>query len=219
MVEPRFIPTHVGNIRSSGRMTEGGTVHPHACGEHSPTGVNCGMFCGSSPRMWGTSYNAGNGSRKCRFIPTHVGNITAKGAFSRTPSVHPHACGEHLLCRVSDRNPSGSSPRMWGTCTLLSQSPIKVRFIPTHVGNITLSPAQASVRAVHPHACGEHALTSQYCGEFAGSSPRMWGTSPLVPAPLVVERFIPTHVGNIKNSNGCVQCDPVHPHACGEHCQ
>ena len=31
----RFIPTRVGNIQCHRALATGGTVHPHACGEHT----------------------------------------------------------------------------------------------------------------------------------------------------------------------------------------
>ena len=53
---------------------------------------------GSSPRMWGTQplhLYEGEGQR---FIPTHVGNTDLDIDLPLTLAVHPHACGEHLLC-------------------------------------------------------------------------------------------------------------------------
>ena len=51
---PRFIPTHVGNIRCAAVTVGNGSVHPHACGEHEWLKTHKGTSCGSSPRMWGT---------------------------------------------------------------------------------------------------------------------------------------------------------------------
>ena len=53
-VEPRFIPTHVGNTASSTAGTSSRPVHPHACGEHVISMLQDGAKAGSSPRMWGT---------------------------------------------------------------------------------------------------------------------------------------------------------------------
>ncbi len=50
----RFIPTRVGNTRVHLERLDGGSVHPHACGEHRG-GESEGCDCiGSSPRVWGT---------------------------------------------------------------------------------------------------------------------------------------------------------------------
>ena len=57
------------------------------------------------------------------------------------------------------------------------------------------------------------------CGSLRrnGSSPRLWGTPPILRWRLRFRRFIPTPVGNTRPSRrpGCRIS--VHPHACGEH--
>ena len=87
---------------------------------------------------------------------------------------------------------------MWGTRIGRKVAGEINRFIPTHVGNtVALSPLTRSL-AVHPHACGEHPAQAPVAEYWSGSSPRMWGTHKLVPDDLLVERFIPTHVGNTR---------------------
>ena len=54
----------------------------------------------------------------------------------------------------------------------------------------------AQVTAVHPHACGEHLLSSLIIKDPDGSSPRMWGTQNWTEEEARQTRFIPTHVGN-----------------------
>ena len=71
---------------------------------------------GSSPRVWGTYIILPVPHAKQRFIPTCVGNILQIKTAFRTPSVHPHVCGEHDL-----------KPLLNGG---------KRRFIPTCVGNM-----------------------------------------------------------------------------------
>ncbi len=53
-----------------------------------------------------------------------------------------------------------------------------------------------------------------FCG---GSSPRMWGTLYRFTSLMTYLRFIPTHVGNTAEGKHRRHCQPVHPHACGEH--
>ena len=50
----RFIPTHVGNTHAVNAAWAEVTVHPHACGEHTPFAADIDSQFGSSPRMWGT---------------------------------------------------------------------------------------------------------------------------------------------------------------------
>ncbi len=91
-----------------------------------------------------------------RFIPTHVGNTPLVLKMSTSPSVHPHACGEHITLSISACSSVGSSPRMWGTRYGWFSIQGNIRFIPTHVGNTSCSACLSSTRSVHPHACGEH---------------------------------------------------------------
>ena len=173
----RFIPTHVGNTPPANPLTKDGG--------------------GSSPRMWGTPGQPVAGHHEGRFIPTHVGN-TASGSVSMLMSpVHPHARGEHIeQFRLGFPN-TGSSPRMWGTPELKRRAVNFNRFIPTHVGNTPRRLRPRLKGAVHPHACGEHAVTR---GRVA-----------------VAVRFIPTHVGNTRPCFRLAFGLSVHPHACGEH--
>ena len=71
---PRFIPTHVGNTRSTTGPTTRRSVHPHACGEHPSREPEQFPGLGSSPRMWGTRHRGIAGPMTGWFIPTHVGN-------------------------------------------------------------------------------------------------------------------------------------------------
>ncbi len=172
----RFIPTHVGNTSEVSEFRLRKPVHPHACGEHSRTGLGGRGESGSSPRMWGTRLERHCGSPLPRFIPTHVGNTQTSLFFTHTNPVHPHACGEHLKLKMILQFQTGSSPRMWGTHRADERPLIHVRFIPTHVGNTTNVNLQTNTLTVHPHACGEHLGRDPLSLPISGSSPRMWGT-------------------------------------------
>ena len=132
-------------------------------------------------------------------------------------SVHPHACGEHHASLVAATTYDGSSPRMWGTLFADCPHLLGRRFIPTHVGNTPRAGRPATIRSVHPHACGEHTHRLRSVDRVSGSSPRMWGTHVGPVRCNLLARFIPTHVGNT-GFLGALGCkDAVHPHACGEH--
>ena len=157
----RFIPTPVGNTAPRFAGARANPVHPHACGEHA----------------WGLPSPAARG----RFIPTPVGNTGFSGCNHCRPSVHPHACGEHAgdiatelhtrrfiptpvgntnTRKGRDLTASGSSPRLWGTHRWRFRRRGRGRFIPTPVGNTRASLTSASETSVHPHACGEHAISN-----------------------------------------------------------
>ena len=131
----RFIPTHVGNGSPAACRSGRWTVHPHACGERVNGFWRDADWLGSSPRMWGTVNTDPKVRGLTRFIPTHVGNGIPAKKWHCVKPVHPHACGERLrVCSMRARS-LGSSPRMWGTDGLVLECHVRLRFIPTHVGN------------------------------------------------------------------------------------
>ena len=71
--------------------------------------------------------------------------------------------------------------------------------------------------AVHPRACGEHAIDAKRWVEQGGSSPRLRGTSCFGPSRPRLVWFIPAPAGNMERRAPNVQTAPVHPRACGEH--
>src|SRR5437899_2111701 len=106
--------------------------------------------------MWGTPDPVPCVVLADRFIPTHVGNTFDVAMIKLQLSVHPHACGEHFEPILRANAKIGSSPRMWGTLTLIGGKEAIDRFIPTHVGNTASAQSRSTARTVHPHACGEH---------------------------------------------------------------
>ena len=152
-----------------------------------------------------------------RFIPTPVGNILQIIKVAYLKTVHPHACGEHASSRKLPKRMAGSSPRLWGTYIPHAYRLLPLRFIPTPVGNINIFKSLRMLIAVHPHACGEHALAINMGDAVYGSSPRLWGTSINRLTAGNSARFIPTPVGNIHGKKFPCGNSSVHPHACGEH--
>ena len=112
----RFIPAHAGNTRyarspfpcravhprACGEHVAvsiwrvGPAVHPRACGEHASTCASGTSRYGSSPRMRGTRKPGGAAGERRRFIPAHAGNTLGGSSVSRSLTVHPRACGEHM---------------------------------------------------------------------------------------------------------------------------
>ena len=85
------------------------------------------------------------------------------------------------------------------------------------MGNITVYNTGLCEDAVHPHVCGEHSSPPVSIASFTGSSPRVWGTLVNLTKKEIVERFIPTCVGNIAVAALETVVLAVHPHVCGEH--
>ena len=91
-----------------------------------------------------------------------------------------------------------------------------MRFIPTCVGNSIWTLHPLPLETVHPHVCGELLLSGITAATMAGSSPRVWGTLFPWRFSIIIERFIPTCVGNSEVVGLIPGEVPVHPHVCGE---
>ena len=137
-------------------------------------------------------------------------------SWATSSAVHPHGCGElekhysHVDYNI------GSSPRMWGTPIGESGWGKSGRFIPTDVGNSDGVMVKTPDTPVHPHGCGELVSDSLAICPVHGSSPRMWGTRTGSANNGVIDRFIPTDVGNSQMHCFLALYKPVHPHGCGE---
>ena len=132
-------------------------------------------------------------------------------------SVHPHARGEHVTTGAEWSNPTGSSPRAWGTPSRSRHGLRLGRFIPTRVGNTALHLGVTCPHPVHPHARGEHLDVDNSGISRYGSSPRAWGTPMVRKFENIFSRFIPTRVGNTVSRLKTRSRNAVHPHARGEH--
>ena len=149
--------------------------------------------------------------------PTHVGNTRCHRTMRWRTSAHPHACGEYAACEAMYESYRGSSPRVWGIPGEDAAGVLTTRFIPTRVGNTSSFTRDLASASVHPHACGEYIITEKDKDALYGSSPRVWGIRQRDGQFRLVDRFIPTRVGNTaQQAPGCIR-GAVHPHACGEY--
>ncbi len=129
-VQPRFIPTPVGNT-TVGLCRHGTvTVHPHTRGEHPSSGSLQKTLRGSSPHPWGTQEWPFSTLTASGFIPTPVGNTTRRLLLARAATVHPHTRGEHTGGCIAARSGPGSSPHPWGTRHDAARGVSHGRFIP-----------------------------------------------------------------------------------------
>ena len=187
---------------------------------------------GSSPRLRGTRPRAVPSVADSAVHPRACGEHGSPRSVRPASSVHPRACGEHASGRAFTANLGPDSPQLWahpgvkapsggtrgdGFAHVISTA--MRRFIPAPAGNTRASaPKCRGVFAVHPRACGEHAVLRSYawrpltavhpraCGEHVaasrctcartGSSPRLRGT---------------------RSRRSAIEPAPVHPRACGEH--
>ena len=192
----RFIPTGVGNSYFPSRRGMPNTVHPHRCGELFLSDLIRSRISGSSPQVWGTPWKRVVKEVIKRFIPTGVGNSFEDCSLQESIPVHPHRCGELYMKLSISKNVSGSSPQVWGTLPNVCITTFVSRFIPTGVGNSSLSDSNFSFLAVHPHRCGELYRRKYHRFGKGGSSPQVWGTPIVFSGGKQFHRFIPTGVGN-----------------------
>ncbi len=176
MVSIRSIPAHAGNTLTKTNMLSRQTVHPRACGEHRIFWCRRMVARGPSPRMRGTPRRSSATAHSGRSIPAHAGNTTRFLLAVWGFPVHPRACGEHNKKECLWTSMSGPSPRMRGTPPTTKLVEGQLRSIPAHAGNTRISMFRSFHCAVHPRACGEHALRLPPRGVVAGPSPRMRGT-------------------------------------------
>ena len=85
------------------------------------------------------------------------------------------------------------------------------------MGNTSLNPCILTSVTVHPHTRGEHYIIITNFINFYGSSPHTWGTPQQYNHFHLLQRFIPTHVGNTVSVMSCTLLSAVHPHTRGEH--
>ena len=70
---------------------------------------------------------------------------------------------------------SGSPPRLWGIREVVGVLVGAARFTPTPVGNTGQPGRSSGKQSVHPHACGEYAVSPDAAAAVVGSPPRLWG--------------------------------------------
>ena len=85
-----------------------------------------------------------------------VGSVRDKSGYVIDDETALFIDGLILTLRNKD---GGSSPRMWETLNNTTEMSIRLRFIPTHVGNTFAKVEALAFLPVHPHACGKHSTS------------------------------------------------------------
>ena len=129
----------------------------------------------SSPRVWGQVAHQLAYDGDCRIIPTRVGTRHQDPDIWQAPRDHPHACGDKYIKNMTEINPLGSSPRVWGQDIKNIWCSQIVRIIPTRVGTSCNVHIKQSQFWDHPHACGDKFAPFSAARRMSGSSPRVWG--------------------------------------------
>ncbi len=146
-----------------------------------------------------------------------MGNTAAEQVRARGSPVHPHTHGEHRVDLIQPFADLGSSPHAWGTQKRHPAPHLDGRFIPTRMGNTSVTDRASSMAAVHPHTHGEHMIRRPCFSASCGSSPHAWGTRKRGLSSTGSYRFIPTRMGNTPGRIPQSGRLSVHPHTHGEH--
>ncbi len=77
--------------------------------------MQCEIYAGSPPRVWGRRAVAANQVVGQRFTPTRVGTTNAEVICLRHSSVHPHACGDDRRVAVRVEHHDRFTPTRVGT--------------------------------------------------------------------------------------------------------
>ncbi len=172
-------------------------VHPHVCGENSPTDNQIFQRNGSPPRVWGKRFTGFDLVMDPSGSPPRVwGKRVAAWVFFDAPRFTPTCVGKTYVRPRAARR--------------------QTRFTPTCVGKTNRASLSASVTAVHPHVCGENSAWGTASPTLFGSPPRVWGKPPFPSATAGATRFTPTCVGKTIRRSVLPADAAVHPHVCGE---
>ena len=125
---------------------------------------------------------------------------------------HPHAYGDKPSSNRSVVREKGSSPRVWGQETHMTEYVFPIGIIPTRMGTSRKYAKNHKQQKDHPHAYGDKEQTERYISFQAGSSPRVWGQALASPYVTVSNRIIPTRMGtsvrHVANAEAKLQSSP-----------
>ena len=205
----------MGTTSRWGRLRPGGSVHPHARGDHNAKITPASTAAGSPPRPWGPQNQTRHSRRILRFTPTPVGTTAGRRCVHPATPVHPHARGDHSSELLGEPNRGGSPPRPWGPPEADTKRVLDIRFTPTPVGTTMTARPKSRPAPVHPHARGDHRTWFSTRSQSPGSPPRPWGPLPRDPPAPYPVRFTPTPVGTTGMASSSWVASSVHPHARG----
>ena len=106
---------------------------------------------------------------------------------------------------------------MRGALVSSNLAPIISRIIPADAGSTWACSRDHRPYGDHPRGCGEHSARDFRNMVNTGSSPRMRGALPRMPATPVSPRIIPADAGSTGIMSDKKQVYQDHPRGCGEH--
>ena len=129
---------------------------------------------------------------------------------------HPHAYGDKPSSNRSVVREKGSSPRVWGQETHMTEYVFPIGIIPTRMGTRISHSKSAAMSGDHPHAYGDKTMSLTGTKTLSGSSPRVWGQALASGAGRVYPLIIPTRMGTSRKYAKNHKQQKDHPHAYGD---
>ena len=175
----RLIPARAGKTPARGLGAGSSPAHPRACGENVTCITSVAIPTGSSPRVRGKLWSAGDLESEPRLIPARAGKTGGSRPAHRRCTAHPRACGENLgeirfrrrirrliparagktlSTRQHKTASKGSSPRVRGKHVDEDNFNRKAGLIPARAGKTPNRKATVVAGQAHPRACGENLL-------------------------------------------------------------
>ena len=190
-----YIPTCVGqplHLRHSPRSQ---WVYPHLRGAAVIRGRAEYVQVGISPPAWGSPPARRRRMSMSGYIPTCVGQPEFLLKLVCLKQVYPHLRGAAMPGYWKADGFGGISPPAWGSPELDLLDFVRLRYIPTCVGQPLTFQVWTLLNKVYPHLRGAACGTTISRTLHRGISPPAWG-SPSAPArPVKPRRYIPTCVG------------------------
>ena len=124
--------------------------------------------------------------------------------------------GDNLTFSFASSDLCGTPPHAWGQWSFFHFSSFSIRYTPTCVGTIFLSPIRLMISTVHPHMRGDNLLICSSLNFSSGTPPHAWGQFSCYYSKYIKFRYTPTCVGTIFKRAVFYAPKPVHPHMRGD---
>ena len=211
-----LIPACAGKTRARPQSRDGGTAHPRVCGENSGRLAVRRVLGGSSPRVRGKPTKDLITTQRLRLIPACAGKTARWPWYRRPPAAHPRVCGENKVNPFTQPTTEGSSPRVRGKRSGVSQAQVSRGLIPACAGKTPSCPPGSGMSAAHPRVCGENPAPEKNPRIRSGSSPRVRGKRAYGAWRLRLCRLIPACAGKTSPPTHRRAASSAHPRMCGE---
>ncbi len=196
---PRVRGTHLPEpgAQSSARII------PACAGNTSRSSLTGSVIADYSPRVRRTRSRTPPKLFPKRIIPACAGDTCLRIECHGVSPDHPRVCGGHRIMALGLDLSRGSSPRVWGTRSVIRASARSVRIIPACAGDTSVRSDGARPHPDHPHVCGGHFMPAMTSSRICGSSPRVRGTPDRSGAADACRRIIPACAGDTRAPSGC----------------